>query len=177
MKWGTHRWSSSSQCMFDGALVNTSRWDVDHLLPLIFNTLKKFNLTMHVGRGDKRGKTESVFFPCATDVRHIHTQKLTLSHTHTSSHSHTHVHSQMYAYTLTHTPNQPAQHLAPTPTTSLSRKKTKKYISCNSLTVLPSGAFTTKDAPETRKRDVHSCGWRSRTLHGSLRVSWIHHFK
>jgi len=52
----------------DGAFVNTSRWDVDHLLPLIFNTFKEFSLTMHVGRGDKRGKTEAVFFPCANDV-------------------------------------------------------------------------------------------------------------
>jgi len=50
------------------AFVNTSRWDVDHSLPLIFNTLKEFSLTMHVGRGDKRGKTEAFFFPCAADV-------------------------------------------------------------------------------------------------------------
>jgi len=52
----------------DGAFVNTSRWDVDHSLPLIFKTLKEFSLTMHVGRGNKRGKTEDVFFPCAADV-------------------------------------------------------------------------------------------------------------
>jgi len=104
----------------DSAFVNTSRWDVDHSLPHIFNTLKEFSLTMHVGRGDKQGKTETVFFPCAADVRHTHTQKLTFSHTHTSSHSHAHVHAQMYLHTHTHTPNQPAPHLAPAPITSLS---------------------------------------------------------
>ena len=63
-----------------------------------------------------------------------------LSHTHTSSHSHAHVHAQMYAHTHTHTPNQLVPHLAPAPTTSLSRKKAKKCISCSSLTGLPSGA-------------------------------------
>jgi len=104
----------------DSSFVNTSRWDVENSLPLIFNTLKAFGLTMHVGRGNKRGKTEAVFFPCAADVQHTHTQKLTLSHTHTPSHSHAHAHAQMYAHTHKHTPNQPAPHLAPAPTTSLS---------------------------------------------------------
>jgi len=124
----------------DSAFVNISRWDVDHSLPLIFDTLQKSSLTMHVGRGDKRAKTEAVFFPCAADVQHTHTQNLTLSHTHTSSHSHAHVHAQMYAHTHTHAPNQPAPHLAPAPTTSLLRKKAKKCISCSNLTALPSGA-------------------------------------
>ena len=67
----------------DGAFVNTSHWDVDHSLPLIFSTLKEFSLTVHVGKGDKRGETEAVFFPCAADLRHTHTQKLTLACTHT----------------------------------------------------------------------------------------------
>jgi len=145
----------------DGAFVNTSRWDVDHSLPLIFNTLKEFSLTMHVGRGDKRGKTEAVFFPCAADVRHTHTQKLTLSHTHTHSHSHAHAHAQMYAHTHTHTPNQPTPHLAPAPTTSLSRKKAKKCISCSSLTALPSGACS-------------RCQQRRRTLLKPENVAPIH---
>ena len=52
----------------ESAFVNTSRWEVDHSLPLIFNTLKEFSLTMHVERGNKLGKTEAVFFPCAADV-------------------------------------------------------------------------------------------------------------
>jgi len=178
---GTQMEFFKSMCADDGAFVNTSRWDVDHSLPLIINTLKELSLTMHVGRGDKRGKTEAVFFPCAAHVRHTHTQKLTLSHTHTSSHSHAHVHAQMYAHTHTHTPTQPAPHLAPAPATSLSRKKAKKCISCSSLSTTFRRVFempaTTKDALEAQKRGAHSCRWRSRTLHGSLRVSWIHHFK
>jgi len=52
----------------ESAFVNTSRWEVDHSLPLIFNTLKEFSLTMHVERGNKLGKTEAVFFPCTADV-------------------------------------------------------------------------------------------------------------
>ena len=102
-----------------------------------------------------------VFFPCGVDVRHTHTQKLTLSHTHTPSHSHAHAHAQIHAHTHTHTPNQPAPHLAPVPTTSLPRKKVKKYISSSSLTVLPSGACS-------------RCNQRRRTLLKSENVAPIH---
>ena len=79
----------------DGAL--TSRWDVDHSLPLIFNTLKEFSLTMHVGRGDKRGKTE------ATSDTH------TLKHSHPRTHTHTHI--RTHSHTLTRTPTPTHTHL------------------------------------------------------------------
>jgi len=119
-KGGTRMEFFKSMYADDGAFVNTSRWDVDHSLPLIFNTLKEFSLTMHVGRGDKRGKTEAVFFPCAADVRHTHTQTLTPSHTHTHSHSHALAQARTHTHTHTHTPHQPASHLASALTTSLS---------------------------------------------------------
>jgi len=166
----------------DSAFINTSRWDVDHSLPLIFNTLKEFSLTKHVERGDKRWKTEAVFFPCASDIRHTHTQTLTLSHTHTHTHSHAHVYAHTHAHTHTHTLHQPASHLAPAPTTSLSRKKAKTCISCHSLTALPSGAYSrcqqrrrTLLKPEN-VAPIHVDGG---LVHFTDRfcVSWFHHFK
>jgi len=63
--------------------------------------------------------------------------------------------------TLTHTSNQPASHLAPAPTTSLSRKKAKKCISCSSLTALHSGACS-------------RCQQRRRTLLKPENVAPIH---
>jgi hypothetical protein len=52
----------------DGAFVFTSREDSDSMTPIIFQTLKDFGLTMHVGRDGDRGKTEAVFFPAASAV-------------------------------------------------------------------------------------------------------------
>ena len=52
----------------DGAFVFTQRADIESHLPLIFDTLADFGLTMHIGRGDKKGKTEAVFFPAASDL-------------------------------------------------------------------------------------------------------------
>jgi len=94
----------------DGAFVNTSRWDVDHSIPLIFSTLKEFSLTMHVEREDKRGKTEAVFFPCAADVRH------TLKNSHSCIHTQTHI--RTHTHPITRTPPLTHTHLTNLPHTS-----------------------------------------------------------
>jgi len=149
-KWGTTMEVYTSMYADDCAFVTTSGCDVDHSLPLICITLKEFSLTMHVRRGDKRGKTEAVFFPCTTDVRHTHTQTLTLSHTH--SHSHTLTHACTHVHTHTHTPHPPASQLTPGPTTSLQRKKAKTCVSYRSLT---------QPCLQARVRDASDEGGRS----------------
>ena len=53
----------------DGAFLLTSRNDLDEAVPVIFNTLKAFGLTMHVGRNGKPAKTEAVFYPSAEKER------------------------------------------------------------------------------------------------------------
>jgi len=97
----------------DSAFVNTSRWDVDHSLPLIFNTLKEFSVTMYVGRGDKRGKTEAVFFPCAADVQHTHSKTHTLAYSHILTFARTRIRSNVRPHSHTDT-----QLTCPTPRTS-----------------------------------------------------------
>jgi len=57
---GTQMEFFKSMYVDDSTFVNTSRWDVDHSLTLIFNTLKEFSMTMYVGMGDKRRKTETM---------------------------------------------------------------------------------------------------------------------
>ena len=52
----------------DGAFVFTTRADIESHIPLIYDTLADFGLTMHIGRGDKKGKTEAVFFPAASEL-------------------------------------------------------------------------------------------------------------
>jgi hypothetical protein len=53
----------------DGAFLLTSRNDLDEAVPVIFNTLKAFGLTMHVGRDGKTAKTEAVFYPSAEKAK------------------------------------------------------------------------------------------------------------
>ena len=54
----------------DGAFLLTSRADLEEAVPSIFNVMKAFGLTMHVGRNGTRAKTEAVFYPSALRARH-----------------------------------------------------------------------------------------------------------
>jgi hypothetical protein len=53
----------------DGAFLLNTRREVDCTVPLMFNVLRAFGLSMHVGRNGQKAKTEAVFYPSAAKIK------------------------------------------------------------------------------------------------------------